>query len=312
MKTGNKVYNRVFTAIAVVIVCLSAGFQSTAQDLPGSFTIQVDKSLAPLAEGWINEYSKSNPGASIHLSDQINASSSPEIRLFEHIPGELPLSSNEAKVHVGQVAILPFIHEMNPLFTKELKRGVKQNQLKGIFFSDESDWLENSKNPQAPEPKIYSPVPQSSAAEAFAGFLGKPSADLKGIYVSGSDTHLLSALLLDPLGISYSRLSLIFDPVTRLPVEGIKILPVDLNNNGRLDKNELIYDNLDLVILYAENTRKPSIPTLQISLGIKTESLSNPDIDRFINWVKTDGQKVNFQLGFNTNREINPDELTNK
>jgi phosphate transport system substrate-binding protein len=311
MKTGTRVNKNIFSAIACAIVFSSAGYLS-AQDQSPSFTVHVEKSLSPLADGWVKEYSKINPGVSIHLTDQVNNGSSPEIRLFEHFQDAAPLLPGEAAVHAGQVAILPFIHHKNPLFEKELKRGLKHSRLKEIFFAEELDWLDETGKSKDPDYEIYTPVPHSSTAEAFAGFFGKSSDDLKGIYVSGDDAHLLSALRQDSVGIGYSRVSQIFDPATRMPAEGIIILPVDLNNNGRLDKSELIYDNLDQIITYAESTRKPAIPTLQVSLGIRMENLSNPDIEHFINWVRAGGQKVNVQLGFNGIREIIPSELTNK
>jgi phosphate transport system substrate-binding protein len=311
MKTGTRVNKNIFSAIACAIVFSSAGYLS-AQDQSASFTVHVEKSLSPLADGWVKEYSKINPGVSIHLTDQVNNGSSPEIRLFEHFQDAAPLLPGEAAVHAGQVAILPFIHHKNPLFEKELKRGLKHSRLKEIFFAEELDWLDETGKSKDTDYEIYTPVPHSSTAEAFAGFFGKSSDDLKGIYVSGDDAHLLSALRQDSVGIGYSRVSQIFDPATRMPAEGIIILPVDLNNNGRLDKSELIYDNLDQIITYAESTRKPAIPTLQVSLGIRMENLSNPDIEHFINWVRAGGQKVNVQLGFNGIREIIPSELTNK
>jgi phosphate transport system substrate-binding protein len=135
---------------------------------------------------------------------------------------------------------------------------------------------------------------------------------LKGIYVSGDDSHILSALLQDPAGITYSKLSLIYDTETREPISGIRILPVDLNNNGRLDKNELIYENLDQVIQFTGNSRKPLLPTIQIILATEKENLANSDINHFLNWVIGEGQKVNTQLGYFSHGEITPEELTQK
>jgi phosphate transport system substrate-binding protein len=289
----------------------STTLQLSAIDQKNQINIQVEKSLTPLAQGWINDFIKSNPEFKINMVDQDN-NETQVLRLFERNNEGHDSNENNVAYLVGQQAILPVINEHNPYFSRELKRGIRQNQLKEIFFNEETDWLFDRVEKKEPDYEIYTPVPQSSSAEAFSGFFNKPSSDLKGIYVSGNDSHILSALLQDPAGITYSKLSLIYDPETREPISGIRILPVDLNNNGRLDKNELIYENLDQVIQITGNSRKPLLPTIQIILATQKENLSNPDINHFLNWVISEGQKVNTQLGYYSHGEISPQELTQK
>lgn len=291
----------------VVFSLLPYGSRISAQDQDQSFIIETGKSLMPLAEGWIKQYGKINHGISIGLVETIDGETSAEIRLFEHFHDEIAgLSANEKIINVGQVTILPVINENNPHFSRELRRGVGHARINDIFFNEEIDWLSDDEKSDEPEYEVYTPMPRSPAAKAFANFFGKLPDDLKGIYVSGEDTHLLSALLRDPAGIGYSKLSLIYDPLTREPVEGIRILPVDLNDNGRLDNNELIYDNLDQVIKYTGQTGEPSLPAIQISFA--TRKNSGPLIENFIAWVKNEGQNVNVQLGFNRNGEALPED----
>ena len=311
MNTGNTISAGIFKAAVIAALIFTTGWPLSARDQKNLINIQVEKSLIPLAEGWINNFIQSNPGFRINLVDQ-NNSETPVLRIFEsHVDN--PESGDKEVVYlVGQQAILPVINEQNPHFSRELKRGIRQNQLKEIFFNEESDWLFEEEKKKEPEYEIYTPVPHTSVAEAFAGFLNKPSSELKGIFVSGDDSHILSAILQDPSGITYSRMSLIYNPQTREPISGIKILPVDLNNNGRLDKNELIFDNLDQLIQITGNSRNPLLPTLQILLATQKENLTNPDISHFINWILGEGQKTNTQLGYFKHREINPEELTQK
>lgn len=311
MKTRNKIATDFFRLAVITALILSTGWQLYALDHTNQINIRVEKSLFPLAEGWINDFIKSNPEFKINLVDQDN-SDTQELRIFERNAAGHDSNENDVAYLVGQQAILPVINEQNPYFSRELKRGIRQNQLKEIFFNEESEWLFEEEKKKDPEYEIYTPVPHSSSAEAFANYFNKPSSDLKGIFVSGDDSHILAAIRQDPAGITYSKLSLIFDPETREPISGIKILPVDLNNNGRLDKNELIFDNLDQVIQYTGNTRKPLLPTIQIILATHKENLTNPDINHFVNWIIGEGQKINTQLGYFNHGEIIPDELTQK
>lgn len=297
------------TAILVIVLLLPYGSRISAQGHEKSFIIETEKSLMPLAEGWIKQYARFNPGISIELVETVDDETSAKIRLFEHFEGEIAgLSAGEKIINVGQASILPVINENNPHFSRELRRGVGHARIRDIFFNEEVDWLTDTGNSDEPEYAVYTPMPRSPVAKAFANFFGKLPDDLKGIYVSGEDAHLLSALQHDPAGIGYSTLSLIYDPVTRKPVEGIRILPLDLNDNGRLDKNELIYDNLDQVIGYTVQAGEPSLPAIQISFA--TRNNSGPIIENFIAWVKNEGQNVNIQYGFNSKGDVLQGEPT--
>jgi phosphate transport system substrate-binding protein len=311
MKTRNTLSTGLITIGVFASLFFSTTLQLSAIDQKNQINIRVEKSLTPLAQGWINEFTKINPQYKINLINE-GSDESTALKLFEHYGESHNSNANKVAYLVGQQAILPVINDQNPYFAKELKRGVRQNQLKEIFFNEETEWLFEQEEMKEPEYEIYTPVPQSSSAEAFSGFFNMPSSDLKGIYVSGDDSHILSALLQDPAGITYSKLSLIYDTETREPISGIRILPVDLNNNGRLDKNELIYENLDQVIQFTGNSRKPLLPTIQIILATEKENLANSDINHFLNWVIGEGQKVNTQLGYFSHGEITPEELTQK
>lgn len=297
METRNKISTGLFRIAVISALIFSAGWQLYACDHTNQISIRVEKSLIPLAEGWINDFVKSNPEFKIDLVDQ-NSSDTQELRIFERNAAGQDSNENEVAYLVGQQAILPVMNEQNPYFSRELKRGIRLDQLKEIFFNEESEWLFDEGKRKNPEYEIYSPVPNSPSAEAFANYFNKSASDLKGIFVSGDDSHILSAIRHDPAGITYSRLLLIFDPETREPVSGIKVLPFDLNNNGRLDKNELIYNNLDQVIQFAGNTRKPLLPAIQIILATHKENMNHPGIHHFINWIVGDGQKINAQLGY--------------
>jgi phosphate transport system substrate-binding protein len=93
-------------------------------------------------------------------------------------------------------------------------------------------------------------------------------------------------------------LGYVYDLNTRLPVKGIAILPIDINQNGKLDKEEQIYENLDQVINYLENNPdEKGIPTASVNF-VFNKSKTNETLKLFLNWVLTEGQKYNHELGF--------------
>ncbi len=45
----------------------------------------------------------------------------------------------------------------------------------------------------------------------------------------------------DPLGVGYNNVGFAYNPVTGEPNEGLAIIPIDLNANGRIDPDEDFY-----------------------------------------------------------------------
>ena len=77
----------------------------------------------------------------------------------------------------------------------------------------------------------------AAPAETWAAYLGKRQEDLGGVGVYG-DPGLADAVRRDPLGIGYNNINFAYDPKTLKPVDGIAIVPIDLDGNGRLEPAE--------------------------------------------------------------------------
>jgi phosphate transport system substrate-binding protein len=311
MKTTMNIANTLFRFTTGSILCLSFALQVQASNNSNQFSLAADKALEPLARAWINGYQNINPQVKINLVTPDNEDSQ-VIRLFEQ-NGPLPLAETGVLIFLaGRQAILPVIHAQNPHFDKELKRGLKPAKIRELFFSDESDWLPEGPIKKETGYQIYSPVPHSTVATAFSGYFNKPASDLKGIFISGNDSHLLSVVQNDQSGITYSRLSLIYDPVTREPLNGLKILPLDLNENGRLDRNELIFDNLENLNQFTTSDLSQLLPAINVNLSVQKDLLEDQAIGDFTNWVLGPGQIINVQHGYLSNGEIKPVQLTQK
>lgn len=293
--------------VAVLMMCC---FQSNAQKNNHVITITGTQFTYPLIERWISEYAKINPELKFRLiSDQENGLT--DLKIIAHTPENGEIADSKLLVSVGRFALLPITNEKNPLFSKEFKKGIKHDRLKAIFMKAEDNLDPDGEKVKAPEYTVYTKTPQSCAAKVISSYLGSPSDDLQGIYVTGDDKFLITSLLEDSTGISYNNLGSIYDLKNRIPVTGIKILPIDLNNNGRLDKDEQIYANLDQVISYLEDSKSASIPADNLSF-ITDQKQSDPEIANFLNWVKADGQEYNHQYGFLSNTLNRYSTLTQK
>jgi len=294
--------------MAVFMMCC---LQSNAQSKDQIISITGTQFTYPLIKRWISEYSKINPELKFKLiSDQENSDKA-DLKIIAHTPEKGEIADNKTLTKVGRIAILPITNEKNKSFTKEFKKGVKQDGLKAIFMKDARELNQDQKKDKEPEYTVYTKTPQSCAAKVISSYLGYPSDDLNGIYVTGDDSYLITSLLEDSTGVSYNNLGLIYDLDKRIPVSGIKVLPIDLNNNGRLDKEEQIYGDLDQVITYLEDSKSTSIPTDNVSF-VADSKQANPEVSNFLNWVKVSGQEYNHKYGFLNNTGSKNSVLTQK
>jgi phosphate transport system substrate-binding protein len=295
----------------LIAILFAFSFQSFAQSNSQVITITGTQFTYPLIKRWISEYSRINPELKFKLINEQENSGLTDIRIIAHTPEKGEIADNKTLLKVGRFAILPITNEKNNSFSKDFKKGVRQERLKAIFMKEENNFDTKDEKDKEPEYTVYTKTPQSALAKAISSYLGNPAEDLKGIYVTGDDLNLITSLLDDSTGVSYNNLGLVYNLEKRVPINGIKILPIDLNNNGRLDKEEQIYGNLDQVITYLEESNNSSIPTDYVSFVTDKKS-SNPLVENFLNWVKEYGQEYNHQYGFLDYPSVRNTSLTKK
>jgi phosphate transport system substrate-binding protein len=84
---------------------------------------------------------------------------------------------------------------------------------------------------------------------------------------------------------------------TKLPNEGIKIVPLDLNNNGKIDPEESFYDRIDDIINAIATNKYPSPPARDLYFVTKGKPVKK-ELVEFIKWVLTTGQQYVFETGY--------------
>jgi len=291
--------------IALLAVCISLQAQNTSKTI----TIAGSKFANPLIEKWASEYSKANSGVTIKFVKNTEQS---ELALTVNTPSQSDEKSTAKLVNVGRVAVLPVANEKNVLFDKQFKNGIKQEEFKNIFLGIVTDNFD-SEEKSATEPlfTVYSQAPQSATAKVLIDHFGKSVSELAGILVTGDDKYLIESVLSDSTGVTYGNLSLIYDLNNRAPLKGIKILPIDPDNSGRLKKEELVYSNLDQLISFLESSKNKAIPSEEISFSFNKKN-SSPLVEDFANWVKISGQQFNHQYGFLRSNDDKDPVLTQK
>jgi ABC-type phosphate transport system substrate-binding protein len=144
--------------------------------------------------------------------------------------------------------------------------------------------------------EVYTRSDACGASEIWAKYLGNyTQEDLKGTGVYG-DPGLAEAVKKDQLGIGYNNLNYVYDMATGEQISGLRVIPIDLNENGRIDADEDFYANKTLLTTAVATGRYPSPPARDENLVTKDEFKG---IAReFVRWILTGGQKYCSEVGY--------------
>jgi len=109
--------------------------------------------------------------------------------------------------------------------------------------------------------------------------------------------NFLAAMLTDRSAIGFCRLTDILTPDGHEFVEGINILPIDRNNNGRLDPAEQIYENPDQFSRAVWMGKYPKALSRNI-YAVSSEVIPAGDALAFQSWLFSQGQEVLSKSGY--------------
>lgn len=269
------------------------------------FSISVSGAFAlyPMMVEWADEYKKLNPnveisiqagGAGKGMTDLLNgmvdiAMVSREISKEEELKGA-------HKFAVCKDATLPIISANNPYVDSLMKRGIKKTELIEIFTDKIKFWdiilNKNVKN----KINVYARSDSCGAGETFANYLGFHQEDLEGIGIFG-DPQMVQAVAKDKMGIGYANIAFIFDSKSKKVHKGVKILPLDLNEDGKISEDEDFYNERSNVTDAIKNGNLPSPPARNLYLVIKKDN-TKEILKDFLKWILTDGQNIAEKSGF--------------
>ncbi|MCO4292544.1 hypothetical protein NF867_06705 [Solitalea sp. MAHUQ-68] len=294
-----KTLKHTLTAVALLISCYAAQAQNNTNEI----VITGTRFTYPLFEKWISLYKKEHPDLHIRIASK-GTKSADSANLFINAhrltDNELPGLTTEA---IARYALLPVANSQNKLLSIYGSRGIKSKELKKLFFEKydpaEPD-AEQKPNKQLKgyQPVFYTRAQKACAPITFAAYYGFEQENLVGNQLGGDDKHLIQAVLSDSAGVTYNVLSFIYDLNTRKVKEGLGIIPLDLNNNGKLDENEQIYGTIDQLITYLESTTNPGLPFEQVTLSYKKGQNNTKSIEEFISWIRSKGQLNNHEFGY--------------
>ena len=178
----------------------------------------------PLIEKWITEYAKTQPGVEFQIAKGNQKQANIDLNVvFDHQDTK-PQDFSHI-VYFGEFAVLPI--------TARVLQGKHLNskKLKQLYFLGDEFDDEVKKNKQFEKLVIYSGSNATSVASSFAHNFGEESSNFRGKRISGDDLFLNTALVKDPLGVSFNALPNIFDLQSRHIKDNLTIIGIDVKKS---------------------------------------------------------------------------------
>lgn len=252
-----------------------------------------------LVQRWIDDYNKINPDVQVIIEARGSSDPAKYDVLAEVYPQEETIRQNREYINIGRYAILPVATSNSPFAKLFADKGLNEDRFKQVFFHDIFADKDAQQNIDAPF-KVYTRLQKAGVPFVFAKYFGFQQKDISGSAIAGADEHLVKAVLRDPNGVTYLPLPLIYDQATRKPLEGLTVLPVDLNGNNRINDEEKFYTDLDNVIQHLEAKKSQdlkNVPIEYLHLSIDKQTASAETID-FLKWVNENGQRYLHEFGY--------------
>jgi phosphate transport system substrate-binding protein len=306
--TGNT--SLVLIIILIAAICLAgcttnsdaAGNAVSANS--GKITVSGAFALYPMMVKWAEEYEKINPDIKIELSaggagkgmtDALSGMVDLGMVSRDISPDEI--SKGAVWVAVTKDAVVPTVNSRNPVLADLQTHGINKTVFKLIFINGSiTTWGEVVGKPEISDKiNVFTRSDACGAADVWAKYLGYKQEDLKGVGVYG-DPGLADAVKRDRLGVGYNNIGFAYDASTGVPLDGLAIIPLDLNDNGEIEPQEQLYATRDQITDAINTGKYPSPPSRELNLVTKG-SFSGPT-QKFVRWILTDGQKYVQESGY--------------
>ena len=296
----------VFLTISSLLLSFSQRDSYSQEKLKGTITLSGAWALYPMAVRWAEEFRKINPDVRIDLSaggagkgitDALN--NMVDLGMVSREIYREELNNGAYPIAVTKDAVVAVINVSNPSLNTILSKGLKKDAGNNIWITGMYKTWGQAFGIKGTTPiHVYTRSDACGAAEVWAKYFGKKQEDLLGSGVYG-DPGLALAVKKDPLGIGYNNIGYVYDSKTKKQLAGIRVLPIDLNNDGKITPDENFYDSMDDLITAIANGKYPSPPARELYF-VTNGKPQKELVIKFLNWVLTDGQKYVNESGFIT------------
>ena len=293
-----------FALLVISSFSLGKAVAQPKDELKGNISISGAFALYPLTVKWAEEFKKIHPevkfdisagGAGKGMTDALAKMVDIGLVSREINPDEV--KKGAYAIAVTKDAVVPTVSAANPNIKEILANGLDHDAAVNIFITGKTKtWGQAIGTKSAVPIRIYTRSDACGAGETWAKYLGKKQEDLLGVGVFG-DPGLAQAVSKDPSGIAYNNIGYAYDAKTKLPNPGVKVIPLDVNNNGKIDPDEDFYGSLDKLVNAIAAGKYPSPPARDLYFVTSGKPVKK-ELVEFIRWSLTEGQKYVFESGY--------------
>ena len=212
----------------------------TLQNVKKSVSISTAPEIETLTISWIKGFESANPGMKAEV---LSPAGSP-VADIQFVTGNtlIPDETNSSwRMIVGRDVIVPVTSTDNPYFNDLYNSGISPEKFASLLSTKSLTWNKLLVNAGASALTVWLPEDRtvSSSVARFVNI----EPDKMTASTTPSPADMLDMLRKDPSAIGFCRLADISDNTGTGFLEGFRVIPIDINNNGQSDYFEQFYND---------------------------------------------------------------------
>lgn len=189
-------------------------------------------------------------------------------------------------VTIAQDALVFIINFNNNALQTLVRRGISYKALQEIFKEKSIfSWAQIHPDIKTNDPlKAYIPNKNTGAAYHLAKFIDADVSQLKGSEIN-SEFEIFQNIINSPAAIGLTSYIFAYNMQSKTRHSGIYVVPIDFDNSISLSNEELIYDDLDLLIMAIKGHLFPKKLVRNLSLVYRKDNEDVELIEFFIEHI---------------------------
>lgn len=265
-------------------------------DSNGSIEIICSQSLNNVVNSLKNEYSNINPAVKFISGRQESGEINSNTIIFnsENDISVIPEGSGWV-MPVGHTAVLPVFNQANPMSEIIAAQGISAGDVLKMA-SEKISWSQIFRGGKDIPLTVYAEDEQVMAC--LVKYCRTDISALLQIRIPEKG-EFINSVQNDPYAIGFCRLADVLDQANGKIVEKLSFVPVDKNENDRIDSFEMIYGNVDELNRGIWIGKYPPALCSDV-VAVMKEKPSDPNVISFLTWLISDGNQNMALSGFGT------------
>lgn len=253
----------------------------------------------PLIRHWLEVFTASHPEIFILIEPRSTSDPAKFDILVEAYEHDAEIKEKRDYLYIARYLVLPVANSLSSFAEINATKGLTRSDIAQIYFHNLLGDLSNARKVAKPY-TVYTRLQKAGAPMVFASCYGFKQVEVRGKAISGSDEHLRQAIIRDTSAVGYLPLPLIYSERYGYPVDGLTVLPIDLNDNGRITEDERIYGEMNTLIERVEemdtrSVRNLPIGTLHLSVA---RNEAKESAREFMQWIMLNGMSDLHDFGY--------------